>query len=192
MITSEDAKALVGIGRKAVQSRFEGRDFIPDRWIKERFREKRGVFTTLILQEDGSLRGCVGIPYPEFPLWEAVVRSSVSAWFKDPRFPVMDRSYLDRVLWELSLLTPPMRVGGVEDIKIGEHGLLVECCGRRGLLLPKVASERGWSAEEFLKAVCLKAGLHPDCWKDKKAKIYTFRAEVYREISPWGEVIKFS
>ena len=85
-----------------------------------------------------------------------------------------------------------MSVGGVEDIKVGEHGLLIECCGRRGLLLPKVASESGWSAEEFLKAVCVKAELPPNCWRDKKTKIYTFGAEVYREVSPWGEVIKFS
>ena len=134
MITLEDAKILINVGREAVLSRFEGTDFDPEESIKERFSERRGAFTTLISHEDGSFRGCVGVPYPEFPLWKAVIKSSVSAWFEDPRFPVMGRDAMDKVIWELSILTPPMSVGGVEGIKVGEHGLLIECCGRRGVV----------------------------------------------------------
>jgi uncharacterized protein (TIGR00296 family) len=53
---------------------------------------------------------------------------------------------------------------------------------RSGVFLPQVATETGWSKEEFLSNLCLhKAGLSPDAWKDKSTEIYIFTAEVFSE-----------
>ncbi len=52
---------------------------------------------------------------------------------------------------------------------------------RRGVLLPQVAYERGWTREEFLAQTCRKAGLPPDAWKRPEAEIYSFEAEVFGE-----------
>jgi hypothetical protein len=58
------------------------------------------------------------------------------------------------------------------------HGLVAEHEGRRGLLLPQVAIEWGWTPEQFLRQTCVKAGLADDAWQ-RGATIYRFAAEVF-------------
>jgi uncharacterized protein (TIGR00296 family) len=64
---------------------------------------------------------------------------------------------------------------------------MVQWRGRQGLLLPQVAVEQGWNAEDFLVNTCFKAGLPPDAWLTG-AKVYTFQADVFSEVSPRGPV----
>ena len=73
------------------------------------------------------------------------------------------------------------RLASTDDIVIGRHGLLIGLGGRRGVLLPQVAYERGWTREEFLREVCHKAGLPPDAWKRPEAELHSFEAEVFGE-----------
>jgi uncharacterized protein (TIGR00296 family) len=61
---------------------------------------------------------------------------------------------------------------------IGVHGLVAEQGRFRGLLLPQVAIEWGWTAEQFLCQTCVKAGLPADAWQ-RGARIYRFGAEVF-------------
>lgn len=60
----------------------------------------------------------------------------------------------------------------------------------RGVLLPQVPVEHGWDRETFLRHVCLKAGIDPNCYKDPKAEIYLFTAEIFKE-SDFKEKNKF-
>ena len=53
---------------------------------------------------------------------------------------------------------------------------------QRGLLLPQVATEYGWTRERFLEETCLKAGLDADAWK-KGARVEAFTACVFSEAS---------
>ena len=48
-------------------------------------------------------------------------------------------------------------------------------------LLPKVAVEQGWSAKEFLKHACLKAGLHARAWEEAETEVLVFEAEEFSE-----------
>jgi hypothetical protein len=48
------------------------------------------------------------------------------------------------------------------------------------LLLPQVATERGWDVETFLAHTCLKAGVPADAWQHD-ARILSFEAEVFGE-----------
>ena len=50
-----------------------------------------------------------------------------------------------------------------------------------GLLLPQVPLEYDWDREEFLRAVCHKAGLPDDAWQARDAQLFGFAAEM------WGE-----
>ena len=193
MLSSEEAKELIALGRSAVKAVFRGERFFIPEDIKERFSEKRGVFTTLLTYPEGALRGCVGIVYPVYPLWKAVVDSSISSAFRDPRFEPLSEDEIDRVVWELSVLTPPQEVpkdGLPGIVKIGRDGLMVERGTHKGLLLPQVPLEHGWDALEFLRHTCLKAGLSEDCWKDPQTKVYRFSADIYLEREPKGEVVK--
>ena len=59
--------------------------------------------------------------------------------------------------------------------------------GRRGLLLPQVASERGWDVETFLRQTCLKAGLAQDEWQ-RGAEIQVFTVHHFTDGLPLGPV----
>ncbi len=72
------------------------------------------------------------------------------------------------------------KINNINEIEIGKHGLLLKKDGRTGVLLPQVATERGWSVTEFLeKTASEKAGIGKDGWKD--AEIFIFEAFVLHE-----------
>jgi uncharacterized protein (TIGR00296 family) len=101
---------------------------------------------------------------------------------------------LGDVVFEVSVLTPPEKIEVqkpqeyVAKIKVGEDGLIVEKGMFKGLLLPQVPVEWEWCEEEFLCQCCIKAGLPPDSWLTKGAKIYKFTAIIFEEETPQGEV----
>jgi AmmeMemoRadiSam system protein A len=137
-----------------------------------------GAFVTLKLK--GQLRGCIGYPEPERPLLDVVEHCAVSAAISDPRFPPLSRAEWDDVSLELSVLGPIGPVDHISEVVIGRDGLIVELGRRRGLLLPQVAVEWKWDAEQFAAQACIKAGLPPDAWQ-KGAKLFKFEAEVFGE-----------
>lgn len=142
-------------------------------------RAQGACFVTLEKQKD--LRGCIGNMIADGPLYEAVVRNAVSAAREDPRFPPVRPDEVDQLHIEVSYLTPMKRVKNADEIVVGRHGLLMSLGGRRGVLLPQVAYERGWLREEFLAETCHKAGLPADAWKKPGAEISSFEAEVFSE-----------
>jgi uncharacterized protein (TIGR00296 family) len=81
---------------------------------------------------------------------------------------------------ELSVLTPMKTVPRAEDIVVGRDGVLLQK-GRSGaVFLPQVATEQGWSREEMLDQLCLKAGLPSGSWRSG-ADFQTFQAIVFHE-----------
>ena len=65
---------------------------------------------------------------------------------------------------------------------------MLELAGYRGLFLPQVPVEWGWDAQEYLENLSMKAGLPPDAWKRGDAVIECFEGEIFKEISPDGEI----
>jgi len=148
------------------------------------FSEKRGVFVTLT--KSGSLRGCIGFPYPVMPLGEAIVHAAGAAALEDPRFPPVTKEELTAVLLEVKILTIPERVEGEpvkrpDNVIVGKHGLIVRGMGTSGLLLPQVATEYGWDAKTFLDHTCMKAGLSGRCWTSKNVEVLTFEGQIFSE-----------
>jgi uncharacterized protein (TIGR00296 family) len=68
-----------------------------------------------------------------------------------------------------------------DEIVVGRHGLMMQHGPHAGLLLPQVPTTYGWDREEFLEALCHKAGLHNTAWREPDTKLLAFEAEV------WGE-----
>jgi uncharacterized protein len=167
---------------------------VPDPPDAPVFREPRGVFVTLKRHPSGELRGCIGYPLPVLPLESALARSAVAAATEDPRFPRVAARELDRLTIEVSVLTVPVPLAArnpaemVAEVKVGRDGLIVEGRGTSGLLLPQVAPEQGWSAEEFLDGTCEKAGLPHGAWRDPSVRVRRFEAEIFAERSPAGPV----
>jgi len=128
----------------------------------------------------GRLRGCIGSVEPYRPLAEDVESNAVAALLHDPRFPPATAKDYPQLSVEISVLTPREPIAGPDDLTIGRHGVWVDHGRRRAILLPQVAPEWGWNAQELLTQVCLKAGLPGDAWTTGKG-IYRFEAEVFGE-----------
>jgi AmmeMemoRadiSam system protein B/AmmeMemoRadiSam system protein A len=181
-LNAAERAELLRIARQTVAAYLKGQKppQVEAAKLPEALRQDGACFVTL--QNRGELRGCIGNMVAEGPLYQAVIRNAISAC-RDPRFvnnPVTERE-LDELDIEISYLSPMKRVQSVDEIVIGQHGLLISLGPARGVLLPQVAYERGWTREEFLRQVCLKAALPPDAWKDSRAELYTFEAEVFGE-----------
>lgn len=140
--------------------------------------ERRGAFVTLTLNE--RLRGCIGRVEAEVPLRALIPEMARAAATSDPRFAPVAHSDVDRLVIEVSLLSAPESIDP-RHVEVGRHGLIVTARGRRGLLLPQVPLAYGWSREEFLDEVCVKAGLPPDAWRTESARLLAFTAEVFSE-----------
>jgi len=103
---------------------------------------------------------------------------------RDPRFQPVSALELPHLTYEISVLSPLRRVTDIEQIKVGQHGLLMKNGDSEGLLLPQVPVEQKWDRETFLRQTCVKAGMHTDCWKDENTDIFMFTAVVFPEEKP--------
>jgi uncharacterized protein len=175
MTDPDDRARLVSIARDAIVAQVTGlrAEFAVDGELAER---RGGVFVTVYCRRE--LRGCIGHIRDDKRLVQAIADCARAAVSVDPRFPPIAAEELQNIDVELSLLGGLETIQGPSQIEVGRHGLLVEHHGRRGLLLPQVATEWGWNAETFLAHTCQKAGLPLDAWK-KGAIISRFEAEVF-------------
>lgn len=194
MYTLEHGTLAVKIAREVVEKHVRNEER-PKFSVPEIFNEKSGVFVTLDTYPERELRGCIGFPEPIYPLIEAIINAAQSAATDDPRFPPVKPDELDNIVIEVSILTPPQLIRVKkpkeypEHVRIGTDGLIVAKGYHRGLLLPQVATEYKWNAEEFLAQTCWKAGIPPDSWLDPTTKIFKFQAEIFAEETPRGKII---
>jgi uncharacterized protein len=186
VLTADEGVLALKVARDTLEAVVNGRNVIVP-VLPPVFSEKRGVFVTIT--RHGQLRGCIGFPYPALPLKEALEGAATSAALEDPRFPPVRSSELPGLTVEVTVLTPPVLLTASPmerpgSITIGKHGLIVRMSGASGLLLPQVATEYGWDAQEFLYHTCLKAGLPGDCWKSSRTDILTFEGQIFHEKGP--------
>ena len=177
MLPDDARRLLVELARRSVHARVTGGRVATT--PVSGFPAASGVFVTI--KVGGQLRGCLGT-LESRDLAIDVVRCAADAATEDPRFPPVDESELLALSVEVSVLGPlePIDPHDPGAVVIGQHGLVAEQGRRRGLLLPQVASERGWSREEFLDQTCVKAGLHAAAWRHG-ATVYRFSADVCGE-----------
>ena len=194
VLSLKQGRLLVKMARNAVESHFSNKkaEMLEEPWLEK----KRGVFVTINSHPTNELRGCIGFPLPVYPLRKAVYEAALSAAFSDPRFPPLRKDELKHVVFEVSVLTVPEELKFrtpeelLEKIKPGKDGLILELGGYSGLFLPQVW-EQIPQKEAFLSSLCMKAGImDPDCWKRKGTKIYRFRAQIFRETKPYGEIVE--
>ena len=117
----------------------------------------------------------------EVPLWINVREAAAAAALDDPRFAPVDASEVSSLQLEVSILEPPIELADPAGFEAGRHGIVVERDGRRALLLPQVAAEMGWNAEQMLDAVCRKAGLPASSWRDGQTRLSVFESTCFSE-----------
>jgi AmmeMemoRadiSam system protein B/AmmeMemoRadiSam system protein A len=179
-LTSSEKRQLLEIARKSVESTIkEGRAYKLPADLPASLMQDRGAFVTL--KESGELRGCIGYTVAMQPLAETVRDVATYAALRDPRFRPVTASELSQLQYEVSVLSPLRRVSDINQIKIGEHGLMIVKGATRGLLLPQVAPEQHWDRNTLLDETALKAGLPAKAWRDKDSDLFMFTAVVFGE-----------
>ncbi len=172
---------LLDLARAAVRAAVDGRPAPdPDLRAHPELEPPGDAFVTLT--EHGELRGCMGTLDADLPVAVAVVRAAGMAATRDPRFWPVGADELDRLRIEVSVLGPSRPLDDPAAFVPGRDGIVVEARGRRALLLPQVATEMGWGTTEMLDAVCEKAGLPADAWRDRGTRLLVF--EVRRVAGP--------
>lgn len=178
--SKEDQTTLLKVARETLEKYLNERkmpDFNPARFAPT-LNIRAGAFVTL--KEQGALRGCIGRFSSEQPLWRLVSELSVSSATEDTRFQPVVSGELKRLNIEISVLSPMKKISSPDEIILGKHGIYIKKGYYSGTFLPQVATETGWSVEEFLGHCSRdKAGLGWDGWKD--AELFTYEAFVFGE-----------
>jgi AmmeMemoRadiSam system protein A len=133
---------------------------------------RAAVFVTLT--EHGALRGCMGTLDPDQRVEDAVARTVISSARDDPRFFPVEASELPVIRIDVSVLGASVELDDPSRFVQGRHGVIVERGGHRALLLPEVATDQGWDGAQMLEAVCRKAGLPADAWRDPRTRRLVF------------------
>jgi len=106
----EEGRILIEFARNNIEFFLKNnrRILVPEE-IKEKFQEKYGAFVTLnkFNVTGNPLRGCIGYIEPTYPLYDVIHRVSISSALEDPRFPSVSLEEMDKIIIELSILTPP-------------------------------------------------------------------------------------
>jgi len=177
MFTEEQKQELLALARQSIETRFTKEAiFYPD---DEAFSIQTGIFVTL--HKHGELRGCIGYIKGFKDLVPSIVEMARAAAFQDPRFPTVKQEELKDIAIEISILSKMLLVMDTDEIEIGRDGLLLNHPYGSGLLLPQVPVEWNWDLPTFLNQICYKAGLPAGSWKDDKAQLYRFSAEIFSE-----------
>jgi AmmeMemoRadiSam system protein A len=144
------------------------------------FEKNIGAFVTLKLHNE--LRGCIGyLENSNMTLLDTISKAARHAAFNDPRFHPLSISELSLINIEISVLSSFRPIKEYEDIELGTHGLLLDEPGMRALLLHQVAVENNFNLQQFLIAICQKAGVDIFLWQSKKLNLKVFTATVFSE-----------
>ncbi len=180
MILIKNKKRLLQIAKEAVEEYVKTKNILDFDISDDELNRRQGAFVTLHL--DGKLKGCIGqiIPSNE-PLWRVVRDMAIEASCHDSRFEPVSEDELENISYEISVLSVPRKILDWREIELSKHGVIIEKDYQGGVFLPQVATETGWSLEEFLLHLCSdKAGLSPDAYKnDSNIEIKVFEAEVF-------------
>jgi AmmeMemoRadiSam system protein A len=171
--------------RKIVHNNEEWLPDLDQDWLKT----KQGVFVTGYILKDGQkeLRGCIGLPYPEEPLGNAIAISARRTVSEDPRFPPVSEQELDNLIISLEILSEVEEIEyqTLDELKnkinLGRDGLIVRYRGFAGLLLPRVPVEYGWTKDEYLQAIARKAYLSFDNLSKPECHMYKFTSQYFEQ-----------
>ncbi len=180
-------RTLLKIARDTVEADLTGGSIQKPKSDDPELNAHCGCFVTL--KNQGRLRGCIGQFISESPLIELVVDMAKASATGDPRFvadPITEAE-LDQLDVEISVLSPLERTNEPLSLRLGVDGIYIKRGCASGCFLPQVATETGWSKEEFLSYCCAhKAGLSPDAWEEPETEVYFFTADVFG--SPFKDI----
>ena len=179
-ISTEEKKIMLQIARDAIASIYNQSSETEFNYSNYPIlNSQKGAFVTLTKEKN--LRGCIGYIISDKPLFETLQDAARQAAIGDPRFPKLTKKEFEEIELEISILSEPFPMKSYDEIVVGKHGLILTESGRRGLLLPQVPIEHNMGRDEYLSALCQKAGFHRNLWREKLLNIEMFTADVFSE-----------
>ncbi|MAT56512.1 MAG: AMMECR1 domain-containing protein [Ignavibacteriae bacterium] len=178
-ITEDQKNLLLTLARKSIESIFDKIELPKINEEDKLLNSNCGAFVTLT--KFNELRGCIGYITSEEPLWQTIIETAELAATRDPRFPKITKDEIEDLSIEISILSEPFQLNSYEEVEVGKHGLILNEGMFRGVLLPQVPIEHNLNREQYLSALCNKAGLPRDEWKKREIKLKAFTAEVFSE-----------
>jgi MEMO1 family protein len=179
-LTEKEKKELLKIARNTIEAYLQtGKSpEVNKKDLTSTLQENCGAFVTL--HKEGALRGCIGRFSASESLYKVVQQMAIAAATQDHRFSVVTIDEMKKIDVEISVLTPMQKIKSIDEIEMGKHGIYIKKGFSGGTFLPQVATETGWTKEEFLGNCSKnKAGLGWEGWKD--AEIYIYEALVFSE-----------
>lgn len=179
-LSLQDKEDLINIARLTIEEYIATNSIPkldPDQF-SNKLKVSSGAFVTL--NKNHQLRGCIGRFFSDEPLYHLVQQMAIAAASQDYRFQKVKPEELDAIEIEISVLTPLKKIGSIEEFELGKDGIYIVKGNQSGTFLPQVATETGWSKEEFLGHCSRdKAGIGWNGWKD--AELYIYQAIVIHE-----------
>jgi AmmeMemoRadiSam system protein A len=179
-LNDDDKNSLLKLARETI-SEYIGKGTIPEvnpTNLSTGLKTPCGAFVTL--NKNHGLRGCIGHFEANLPLWKVVQQMAIAAATQDHRFSKVQANEIGQLKIEISVLTPLKRIKSADEFILGKQGICIKKGYSSGTFLPQVATQTGWTKEEFLGHCARdKAGLSWNEWKT--AELYTYEALVFGE-----------
>ena len=188
--TEEQGQALVALARQTIMENLGSKidkikaDKLAERLKGHQFKNRCGTFVTINME--GRLRGCIGNLYAQKTVLEEIRHNAIHAAFKDPRFPSLSESELNRIDIEISILSVPKPLDYknsddlIDKLRVHVDGVILKKGFSSATFLPQVWKQLP-NKEDFLVHLCLKAGLTANEWQKGSLEILTYQVQYFEE-----------
>ncbi len=175
-LNEDDKKFIMDVAKKSVKAAVTNTEVELKDKVNSELNDEYAAFVTL--KEDGILRGCMGQTFTTSSLLNAVVEAGRLAATRDPRFKPVSKIELDKLEYEVTILSRFKKILSDKEIEIGRDGVYLRLGNSAALFLPQVAPEQHWNTEELLENLCSKARLPLDAYKSPDAELFIFQAMI--------------
>ena len=167
-LTETQGKLLTAIARSHISAHLG--HSVPEAHSEPWLENIGAVFVTL--KKHGILRGCIGSLKPYRTLLDDLKANSLSAAFKDPRFPPVSADELTELSIEISVIGPSqvidsnLEADAMAQITPGIDGVILEYGHHQATFLPQVWEQLP-DRMEFMAHLKAKAGLPMNFWSNE-------------------------
>jgi uncharacterized protein (TIGR00296 family) len=155
-----------------------------------------GIFISLINYESGERILYYGYPKAFFPFEDIIKSICVNIFLQLLASNDQIQNILKKTVFELTFIKNlecikvDKPIEYIKKINVIKEGIIVQRGFYIASILPQVALENKWDAISALAECSMNAGLPADIWMRKDTNVYKFQVDIYKEVSPYGKIIK--